>query len=154
MLAKLSSSRCLSKKEDCRRKKATSLIPLPQIKREECKKTRRTCAIARKLSRFALCGCFPRFRKRRRRRCSASSCSGPGTSIGANYREAFRARSKAEFIAKCGDCLREIEETAYWLELLIESKIVATEKLGFRSGDLTIRSSWTRVEAAPATLQS
>ena len=53
-----------------------------------------------------------------------------GTSIGANYREAFRARSKAEFIAKCGDCLRDIEETAYWLELLVESKIVATEKLG------------------------
>ena len=33
-----------------------------------------------------------------------------GTSIGANYREAFRARSKAEFISKCGDALREIEE--------------------------------------------
>ena len=33
-----------------------------------------------------------------------------GASIGANYREAFRARSKAEFIAKCGDSLREIEE--------------------------------------------
>ncbi len=53
-----------------------------------------------------------------------------GTSIGANYREAFRARSKAEFIAKCGDCLREIEETASWLELLVESKIVTAEKLG------------------------
>ncbi len=35
-----------------------------------------------------------------------------GTSVGANYREAFRARSRAEFIAKCGDALREIEETA------------------------------------------
>jgi hypothetical protein len=33
-----------------------------------------------------------------------------GTSIGANYREAYRARSKAGFIAKCGDSLREIEE--------------------------------------------
>ena len=43
-----------------------------------------------------------------------------GTSIGANYREAFRARSKAEFIAKCGDSLREIEESAYWLELLFK----------------------------------
>jgi four helix bundle protein len=41
-----------------------------------------------------------------------------GTSIGANYREAYRGRSKAEFIAKCGDCLREIEETAYWLDLV------------------------------------
>jgi four helix bundle protein len=35
-----------------------------------------------------------------------------GTSVGANYREAYRARSKLEFIAKCGDSLREIEEAA------------------------------------------
>ena len=52
-----------------------------------------------------------------------------GTSIGANYREAFRARSKLEFIAKCGDSLREIEETAYWLELLVDAGIVSPEKL-------------------------
>jgi four helix bundle protein len=52
-----------------------------------------------------------------------------GTSIGANYREAFRGRSKAEFIAKCGDCLREIEETAYWLELLVEANIVPVGEL-------------------------
>ena len=51
------------------------------------------------------------------------------TSIGANYREAYRGRSKAEFIAKCGDSLREIEETAYWLELLVESGIVSAKKL-------------------------
>ena len=52
-----------------------------------------------------------------------------GTSIGANYREAYRGRSKPEFIAKCGDCLREIEETAYWLELLVDAGIVPAEKL-------------------------
>ena len=52
-----------------------------------------------------------------------------GTSIGANYREAFRARSKAEFIAKSGDSLRELEESAYWLELLEESRIVSAETL-------------------------
>ena len=52
-----------------------------------------------------------------------------GTSIGANYREAFRARSKAEFIAKCGDSLREIEESAYSLELLVESGVISVEKL-------------------------
>jgi four helix bundle protein len=52
-----------------------------------------------------------------------------GTSVGANYREASRARSKAEFIAKCGDCLREIDETAYWLELLVESQVVPVGKL-------------------------
>jgi four helix bundle protein len=52
-----------------------------------------------------------------------------GTSVGANYREALRGRSRAEFIAKCGDCLRELEETAYWLELLSEVNIASTDKL-------------------------
>src|SRR5262245_63116674 len=52
-----------------------------------------------------------------------------GTSIGANYREAFRARSKLEFIAKCGNSLREIEETAYWLELLVDAGIVSADEL-------------------------
>jgi four helix bundle protein len=52
-----------------------------------------------------------------------------GTSVGANYREAFRGRSKAEFIAKCGDSLRELEETAYWLELLVDAKIVTLKRL-------------------------
>ena len=50
-----------------------------------------------------------------------------GTSVGANYREAYRGRSKAEFIAKCGDSLRELEETAYWLELLVDGNIVLAE---------------------------
>jgi four helix bundle protein len=36
-----------------------------------------------------------------------------GTSVGANYREAYRARSNAEFISKLGDCLKELEKTAY-----------------------------------------
>jgi len=44
-----------------------------------------------------------------------------GTSVGANYREANRARSKAEFIAKIGESLKELDETAYWLDLLAES---------------------------------
>ena len=52
-----------------------------------------------------------------------------GTSVGANYREAYRGRSKAEFIAKCGDSLRELEETAYWLESLVESGTVSEKKL-------------------------
>jgi len=47
-----------------------------------------------------------------------------GTSVGANYREANRARSKVEFISKMGDYLKELDETAYWLELLVESGIV------------------------------
>jgi four helix bundle protein len=52
-----------------------------------------------------------------------------GTSVGANYREADSARSRAEFIAKMGDSLREISETGYWLELLIESEIVTARKM-------------------------
>jgi four helix bundle protein len=60
-----------------------------------------------------------------------------GTSIGANYREAYRGRSKAEFISKCGDCLREIEETAYWLELLVDSGIVRATKLAALRQEIT-----------------
>jgi four helix bundle protein len=47
-----------------------------------------------------------------------------GTSIGANCREAYRSRSRAESVAKAGDCLKEPEETAYWLELPVEAGIV------------------------------
>jgi four helix bundle protein len=52
-----------------------------------------------------------------------------GTSVGANYREAYRSRSKAEFIAKAGDSLKELEETAYWLELLEEGNLHPSAKL-------------------------
>lgn len=52
-----------------------------------------------------------------------------GTSVGANYREAHRARSKAEFISTAGISLREIEETAYWLELLLKADIVPEIRL-------------------------
>jgi four helix bundle protein len=51
------------------------------------------------------------------------------TGAGANYREAHRARSKAEFIAKCGDALRELEESAYWVELLVEGDVAQPEAL-------------------------
>ena len=52
-----------------------------------------------------------------------------GTSVGANYREASRGRSKAEFIAKMGDCLKELDESIYWFELFIEAGIVPKEKI-------------------------
>ena len=54
-----------------------------------------------------------------------------GTSVGANFREAHRSRSKAEFIAKIGDCLKELDETSYWLELLTRSATVPAPKLEF-----------------------
>jgi four helix bundle protein len=52
-----------------------------------------------------------------------------GTSVGANYREARRGRSKAEFISKVGDCLKEADETLYWLELMKEENIFPAQKL-------------------------
>ena len=51
------------------------------------------------------------------------------TSVGANYRAACRARSRAEFVAKLGIVEEEIDESAYWLELLIEAGIVPSARL-------------------------
>lgn len=52
-----------------------------------------------------------------------------GTSVGAHYREAHRGRSKAEFVSKIGDCLKELDETSYWLDLLSHANILAAAKL-------------------------
>ncbi len=52
-----------------------------------------------------------------------------GTSIGAHYRESSRARSDAEFLSKTRLALQELDETAYWLELLVEAEIVPATKL-------------------------
>ena len=53
-----------------------------------------------------------------------------GTSVGANYRAACRGRSKAEFIAKVGIVTEEADESAYWLELIAESGLLASELVG------------------------
>ena len=58
-----------------------------------------------------------------------------GTSVGANYREAQRSRSKAEFISKIGDCLKELDESAYWLELLADTAIVPPARLSALSDE-------------------
>ncbi len=52
-----------------------------------------------------------------------------GTSVGAQYREACRAKSPADFINKMEGSLQELDETGYWLELLAESNIMPAEKL-------------------------
>ena len=52
-----------------------------------------------------------------------------GTSVGANYREADQARSKAEFISKMGDCLKELAESDYWLTLLVKSETMPGDLL-------------------------
>ena len=53
-----------------------------------------------------------------------------GTSIGAQYREACRPRSDAEFISKMTSALQELDETSYWLELLVEGNFIDASKLG------------------------
>jgi four helix bundle protein len=52
-----------------------------------------------------------------------------GTSVGANYRAACRARSPADFISKMGIVEEEADETIYWMELLIESGLVQKQDL-------------------------
>src|SRR5262249_15165304 len=46
-----------------------------------------------------------------------------GTSVGANYRAACRARSRAEFSAKPGICEEECDEVMYWLEIIADTEI-------------------------------
>ena len=53
-----------------------------------------------------------------------------GTSVGANYRAACRARSTAEFVAKLGIVEEEADECGYWLELLIDSGLMSKVQLG------------------------
>ena len=50
-------------------------------------------------------------------------------SVGANYRAACRARSKADFISKVGITIEEADESQHWLEMLAEAGIVTKDKL-------------------------
>lgn len=52
-----------------------------------------------------------------------------GCSVGANFRAAIRGRSTAEFYAKLSIVVEEADESAFWLELLMESEIVSEKKL-------------------------
>ena len=53
-----------------------------------------------------------------------------GTSVGANYRATCRARSKADFVSKMGVVLEEADESAFWLELLMDAKKTTSDKAG------------------------
>jgi four helix bundle protein len=52
-----------------------------------------------------------------------------GTSVGANYRAACRAKSKADFIYKINIVEEEVDESAFWLELIIESGLIPKSKI-------------------------
>jgi four helix bundle protein len=51
------------------------------------------------------------------------------TPVGANYRSACRARSRAEFAAKLGVAVKEADESLYWLEIVRDGKLVLENKL-------------------------
>jgi len=83
----------------------------------------RTLALRRRTKQFA--GSVVRFyvsldRQREEISVLGKQLLRSGTSVGANYREASRSRSDAEFIAKIELCAQEADETQYWLELLNE----------------------------------
>ena len=50
-----------------------------------------------------------------------------GTSVGANYRAACLGRSKADFISKLGIVLEEADESAFWMELIIDANVMKKE---------------------------
>jgi four helix bundle protein len=62
-------------------------------------------------------------------RAAANQLVRSATSVGANYRAACRARSRAEFAAKLGTVLEEADENLYWLELVRGGKLIAASKL-------------------------
>ncbi len=59
-----------------------------------------------------------------------------GTSVGANYRAACRGKSPADVIAKLGIVEEEADESIYWLELLVEAKILAEPRLRPLMGEM------------------
>ena len=52
-----------------------------------------------------------------------------GTSVGANYRAAARARSQADFVAKLGVVEEECDESAYWIEMVLARKLLKKPQL-------------------------
>jgi four helix bundle protein len=74
-----------------------------------------------------------------------------GMSVGANYRAACRARSRAEFIAKIGVVEEEADESAFWMELIVESEILREKKvtaLHLEAKELVAIMARSRITAA------
>ena len=81
-----------------------------------------------------------------------------GTSVAANYRAACRGRSRAEFAAKIGTVLEEADESALWLELIVEAGLLAPSRCQLlleEAGELVAIFAATRKSAlAKANLKS
>jgi four helix bundle protein len=84
-------------------------------------------------------------------RTIASQLIRSGTSVGANYRAACRGRSKAEFTSKLGTVEEEADESAYWMELIIEAGLLNREEvqsLHQEACELTAIMAASRITAA------
>jgi four helix bundle protein len=87
-------------------------------------------------------------------RAIASQLMRSGTSVAANYRAACRSRSKAEFIAKLGTVEEEADESAFWLELIIEGDLLVAaqiQPLLIEAGEIVAITAASR-KTASATL--
>ena len=60
-----------------------------------------------------------------------------GTSIGANYREANRSRSKSDFKNRISMCESEASETQYWLEIIVDAKWLTKEQIEWEYNECT-----------------
>ena len=77
--------------------------------------------------------------------------------MGANYRAACRGRSKAEFIAKMGTCEEEADESAYWMEIIIEGELLKqnqVEPLLKEAGELTKIFAQSRISASRSLVRA
>jgi four helix bundle protein len=90
-------------------------------------------------------------------RAIASQLMRSGTSVAANYRAACRARSKAEFIAKLGRVEEEADETAFWLELIIEGSLltaVQIQPLLTEAGEIVASTAASKKTASASLAKS
>jgi four helix bundle protein len=74
-----------------------------------------------------------------------------GTSVGSNYRAACRGRSRAEFVAKLGVVEEEADESAFWMEMIIEGELLNSkqvEHLLNEANELTKIMAQSRISAA------
>ena len=80
-----------------------------------------------------------------------------GTAVAANYRAACRGRSKAEFIAKLGTVEEEADESAFWMELIIEDGMLSQRAVGpllAEANELTRIMARSRISASRSLRQS
>ncbi len=74
-----------------------------------------------------------------------------GTSVGSNYRATCRSRSRAEFIAKIGVVEEEADESAFWMELIIDGGLLPAPKVSSllqEANELTAIMAASRISAA------